>query len=40
MPTILLSERKRGFKEVEKGYSEDMAVEESRRCLRCDVEIK
>ncbi|MCF8001809.1 MAG: NADH-quinone oxidoreductase subunit NuoF [Halanaerobiales bacterium] len=40
MPTILLSERKRGFKEVEKGYSEDMAVEESKRCLRCDVEIK
>jgi NADH-quinone oxidoreductase subunit F len=40
MPTILLSERKRGFKEVEKGYSEDMAVEESRRCLRCDVENK
>ncbi len=40
MPTILLSERKRGFKEVEKGYSEDMAVEEAGRCLRCDVENK
>lgn len=40
MPTILLSERKRGFKEVEKGYSEDMAIEEASRCLRCDVEDK
>ncbi len=40
MPTILLSERKRGFKEVEKGYSEDMAVEEASRCLRCDIEDK
>lgn len=40
MPTILLSERKRGFKEVEKGYSEDQAVEEARRCLRCDVKNK
>ncbi|MGM0500803.1 MAG: FAD-dependent oxidoreductase, partial [Bacillota bacterium] len=40
MPTILLSERKRGFKEVEKGYSLDQAVEEAARCLRCDVKEK
>jgi NADH-quinone oxidoreductase subunit F len=40
MPTILLSERKRGFKEVEKGYSLDQAVEEAARCLRCDVKVK
>jgi NADH-quinone oxidoreductase subunit F len=40
MPTILLSERKRGFKEVEKGYSEEQAVEEASRCLRCDVKNK
>lgn len=40
MPTILLSERKRGFKEVEKGYTEEQAVEEATRCLRCDVENK
>ncbi|MFW5999549.1 MAG: NADH-quinone oxidoreductase subunit NuoF [Halanaerobiaceae bacterium] len=40
MPTILLSERRRGFKEVEKGYTEDMAREEAGRCLRCDVEEK
>jgi NADH-quinone oxidoreductase subunit F len=40
MPTILLSERKRGFKEIEKGYTEDQAVEEAGRCLRCDVEEK
>ena len=40
MPTILLSERKKGFVEVEKGYSRDQAVEEAERCLRCDVEDK
>ncbi|MGM0603379.1 MAG: NADH-ubiquinone oxidoreductase-F iron-sulfur binding region domain-containing protein [Bacillota bacterium] len=40
MPTILLSERKKGFTEVEKGYSADQAVEEASRCLRCDVEVK
>ncbi len=40
MPTILLSERKKGFKEVEKGYSLDQAVEEAKRCLRCDVKEK
>jgi len=40
MPTILLSERKKGFKEVEKGYSLDQAVEEAKRCLRCDVQEK
>jgi len=40
MPTILLSERKKGFVEVEKGYAEDQAVEEAERCLRCDVEDK
>ncbi|RCW48805.1 NADH-ubiquinone oxidoreductase-F iron-sulfur binding region domain-containing protein [Halanaerobium sp. MA284_MarDTE_T2] len=40
MPTILLSERKKGFTEVEKGYSADQAVEEASRCLRCDVEEK
>ncbi len=37
MPEILLSERLQGFKEVEKGYSEDQAREEASRCLRCDV---
>ena len=40
MPTILLSERKKGFVEVEKGYSEDQAEEEAGRCLRCDVDNK
>jgi NADH-quinone oxidoreductase subunit F len=40
MPTILLSERKKGFIEVEKGYSIDQAEEEASRCLRCDVENK
>ncbi len=40
MPKILLSERMRGFKEVEKGYTEDQAVEEASRCLRCDIKTK
>ncbi|MFW5981155.1 MAG: FAD-dependent oxidoreductase, partial [bacterium] len=40
MPTILVSERKYGFKEVEKGYTEDQAIEEASRCLRCDVKMK
>lgn len=40
MPTILLAERKKGFKEVEKGYSLEQAREEASRCLRCDVKDK
>ena len=40
MPKILLSQRIKSFKEIEKGYSEEQAQEEAARCLRCDVEIK
>jgi len=32
--------RKRSFDEVELGYSEEMAMEEAKRCLRCDWEMQ
>jgi len=35
MPHLPIEERK-GFKEVELGLTEEMAVREARRCLRCD----
>jgi len=31
-------ERTRDFREVEKGFSEDEAWYEAKRCLRCDLE--
>ena len=39
MPTIPLSDRSQSFDEVELGYSEEMAVEEANRCLRCDFRL-
>ena len=38
MPHLPVEERKRNFKEVELGLTEEMAVQEARRCLRCDLE--
>jgi NADH-quinone oxidoreductase subunit F len=38
MPHLSLDERKHNFKEVEKGLTEEMAIREARRCLRCDLE--
>ncbi|UCC97036.1 MAG: FAD-dependent oxidoreductase, partial [Phycisphaerales bacterium] len=38
VPTLALEERKEGFKEVELGFTEEMAVKEAKRCLRCDLE--
>ena len=35
MPTLPPKERARTFEEVARGYTEDMAVEEARRCLGC-----
>jgi heterodisulfide reductase subunit A-like polyferredoxin len=35
---IPLNLRVGGFEEVEKGYDESQAREESKRCLRCDLE--
>jgi NADH-quinone oxidoreductase subunit F len=38
MPTALPTERIKDFREIELGYSEEKAREESKRCLRCDLE--
>lgn len=40
MPKIMLEQRRDSFQEVEIGYSEDMAIEEAKRCLRCDWELQ
>jgi NADH-quinone oxidoreductase subunit F len=39
MPELHGPERKKSFIEVELGFSLDDAVKESKRCLRCDVEV-
>ena len=38
MPDLPLEERIGGFSQVELGYSDEMAIEEAERCLRCDLE--
>ena len=38
IPTLSLSERLCSFAEVELGLGEEMAIEEAKRCLRCDLE--
>jgi NADH-quinone oxidoreductase subunit F len=38
IPTLTLSERLGSFAEVELSLGEEMAIEEARRCLRCDLE--
>jgi NADH-quinone oxidoreductase subunit F len=40
VPTLDPEERKEGFKEVELGFTEEMAIKEAKRCLRCDLELK
>ncbi|UCB46948.1 MAG: FAD-dependent oxidoreductase [Spirochaetota bacterium] len=35
MPTLHVSQRKRNFEEIEKGFTEDAAFQEARRCLEC-----
>jgi len=40
MPCLSPQERKSNFKEVEQGLTEEQAVKEARRCLRCDLETK
>lgn len=39
MPELHGSERKHGFAEVELGFTMQDAIKESKRCLRCDIEI-
>jgi NADH-quinone oxidoreductase subunit F len=38
IPTLTLNERLGSFAEVELGLGEEMAIEEAKRCLRCDLE--
>jgi len=38
MPTLPVEQRTGDFSQVELGYSDEMAIEEAERCLRCDLE--
>lgn len=38
MSRLPVEERKRSFKETELGFSEEKAIQEAKRCLRCDLE--
>ena len=38
MPCLPVSERINNFNEVELGLTEEMAIKEARRCVRCDLE--
>ncbi len=38
VPTLALQKRKASFAETELGFSEERALQESKRCLRCDLE--
>jgi len=38
VPTLLVTERLKGFRQVELGLSEEIAIKEAKRCLRCDLE--
>ena len=40
MPFLSLEERSGNFKEVELGFTEEMAIKEAKRCLRCDLELE
>jgi len=37
MPQLSPSDREKNFKEIELGFTEEMAVREARRCLRCEL---
>lgn len=39
MPEVPAKERKKDFREVETGYTLELAMAEARRCLRCDVKL-
>jgi formate dehydrogenase beta subunit len=40
MPTLPVNMRRRNFAEVELGFSEQSAMEEAKRCLRCDLRLQ
>jgi NADH-quinone oxidoreductase subunit F len=39
MPMLPVQERSGNFREVELGLTEEMAIKEAKRCLRCDLEL-
>jgi len=38
VPALPVAERLKGFSQVELGLSDEMAIKEAKRCLRCDLE--
>ena len=38
MPVLSLEERVKSFQEIEQGFSQGMAIEEAKRCLKCHLE--
>ena len=38
IPLLPVEERDLNFKEVEQAFTEEMAVREAKRCLRCDLQ--
>jgi NADH-quinone oxidoreductase subunit F len=38
MPTVPVGQRLHNFIQVELGYNDEIAIEEAKRCLRCDLE--
>ncbi len=40
MPKLTLAKRKKNFLEVDLGLSQELAVKEARRCLRCELQTK
>jgi NADH-quinone oxidoreductase subunit F len=38
VPLLSLEERSGSFREVELGFTQEMAIKEAKRCLRCDLE--
>jgi NADH-quinone oxidoreductase subunit F len=40
VPELKPKERSNNFREVESGFTEEMAMKEARRCLRCDLDTK
>ncbi|MHC4635128.1 MAG: FAD-dependent oxidoreductase, partial [Planctomycetota bacterium] len=38
IPVLPIDERQLNFKETELGFTEEMAVNEAKRCFRCDLE--
>jgi NADH-quinone oxidoreductase subunit F len=38
VPTLPVAERRTSFDEIELGFTEEVAIREAKRCLRCDLE--